>query len=74
MGELLGAGASVLVTDIDVVYVQDPFRYLHRDSDLEGTTDGWDAATAYGWTEQVDPNPDPNPNSTLTTTCSVSPG
>ena len=57
MGELLGAGASVLVTDIDVVYVQDPFRYLHRDSDLEGTTDGWDAATGYGWTEQVDDPP-----------------
>ena len=37
----------------DVVYVQDPFKYLHRDSDLEGTTDGWDAATAYGWTEQA---------------------
>ena len=41
MGELLGAGASVLVTDIDVVYVQDPFRYLHRDSDLEGAAAGW---------------------------------
>ena len=47
----------MLVTDIDVVYVQDPFRYLHRDSDLEGTTDGWDAATGYGWTEQVDDPP-----------------
>ena len=35
------------MSDIDVVYVQDPFRYLHRDTDVEGTTDGWDAATAY---------------------------
>ena len=57
MGELLGAGASVLVTDIDVIYVQNPFRYLYRDSDLEGTTDGWDAATGYGWTETVDDPP-----------------
>ena len=36
---------------------QDPFRFLHRDSDIEGTTDGWDPATAYGWTEQVGHQP-----------------
>ncbi|KAL1519284.1 hypothetical protein AB1Y20_022813 [Prymnesium parvum] len=54
IGTILSVGASVLVSDIDVVYIQDPFRFLYRDSDVEGTTDGWDAATAYGWTEQVD--------------------
>lgn len=52
--QILSVGASVLVTDIDVVYIQDPFKFLYRDSDIEGTTDGWDPATAYGWTEQVD--------------------
>ena len=57
IGALLSVGASVLVSDIDVIYVQDPFRFLHRDSDVEGTTDGWDAATAYGWTEQVNDAP-----------------
>lgn len=42
IGSILSVGASVLVTDIDVVYIQDPFRYLYRDSDLEGTNDGWE--------------------------------
>ena len=47
MATLLSVGASVLVSDIDVVYVRNPFQYLHRDSDVEGTTDGWNPATAY---------------------------
>ena len=54
IGALLSVGASVLVSDIDVVYVRNPFHYLYRDSDVEGTTDGWDAPTAYGWTEAVE--------------------
>ena len=57
IGAVLSVGASALVTDIDVVYVQDPFRFFWRDSDVEGTTDGWDPATAYGWTEQNDDAP-----------------
>ena len=30
IGTILSCGASVLVTDIDVVYVQDPFRFIGR--------------------------------------------
>ena len=54
IGAILSVGASVLVSDIDVIYVRNPFEHLYRDSDVEGTTDGWDAATAYGWTETVE--------------------
>ena len=52
--EFLTTGCSVLMSDIDVVYLRNPFDYLHRDSDIEGTTDGWDDGSAYGWTEQLD--------------------
>ena len=38
----LAIGVSVIMSDIDVVYIQNPFDYLHRDADIEGTTDGWD--------------------------------
>ena len=34
--------------------VQDPFLFLHNDADVEGTTDGWDTGSAYGWTEHLD--------------------
>jgi len=50
----LMVGASVLMTDIDVVYLQNPFDHLWRDADIEGTTDGWDDGSAYGWLEQLD--------------------
>ncbi|EOD24246.1 hypothetical protein EMIHUDRAFT_469365 [Emiliania huxleyi CCMP1516] len=50
----LTVGASVLMTDIDVVYLQNPFDHLWRDADIEGTTDGWDDGSAYGWLEQLD--------------------
>eukprot|EP01062_Namystynia_karyoxenos_P043343 TRINITY_DN31761_c0_g1_i1.p1 TRINITY_DN31761_c0_g1~~TRINITY_DN31761_c0_g1_i1.p1 ORF type:complete len:941 (+),score=259.99 TRINITY_DN31761_c0_g1_i1:69-2825(+) len=51
--ELLRAGANVLLTDVDVVFVQNPFPLLYRDSDAEGMTDGWDDETAYGWVADV---------------------
>mmetsp|Transcript_33722 Transcript_33722/g.107136 ORF Transcript_33722/g.107136 Transcript_33722/m.107136 type:complete len:979 (+) Transcript_33722:200-3136(+) len=47
-------GCSVLLTDTDVVYMQDPFPYLYRDSDVEGMSDGWDAPTAHGTLEETD--------------------
>lgn len=28
--------------------LQNPFNFLVRDSDVEGMSDGWDNATAYG--------------------------
>lgn len=42
-------GASVALSDVDIVWVQNPFEYLYRDADVEGMTDGWDDVTAYGW-------------------------
>ena len=39
-------GVSVIMSDIDVVYLQNPFDHLHRDADIEGTTDGCAAASA----------------------------
>lgn len=52
--EFLTIGCSVIMSDIDVVYLQNPFLFLHRDSDVEGTTDGWDDGSAYGWMERLD--------------------
>ena len=78
----LSTGTSVLMTDIDVVYLQNPFLFLHKvtrvrvrvrvsnptptptpnpflflhkDADIEGTTDGWDDGSAYGGMEQLQP-------------------
>ena len=80
----------MLMTDIDVVYLQNPFLFLHKvtrvrvrvrvsnptatptptrtphpsptpflflhkDADIEGTTDGWDDGSAYGGMEQLQP-------------------
>ena len=43
----------MLLTDTDIVYVRNPFGYLHRDSDVEGMSDGWDDGTAYGWADPL---------------------
>ena len=44
----LQLGYSVLLSDVDIVTIQNPFSHLHRDSDIEAMSDGWDNATAYG--------------------------
>jgi hypothetical protein len=41
-------GYSVLLSDVDIVILQNPFDHLYRDSDVEGMTDGFDERTAYG--------------------------
>ncbi|KMZ57406.1 hypothetical protein ZOSMA_86G00410 [Zostera marina] len=46
--EFLQLGYSVLLTDADVVYLQNPFDHLHRDCDVESMSDGFDNVTAYG--------------------------
>lgn len=48
--KFLALGWSVLLSDVDVAVLSDPFSggWLHRDSDVEGMSDGFDAATAYG--------------------------
>lgn len=46
--EFLELGWNVLLSDVDIVTLQNPFDHLHRDSDVEGMTDGFDPGTAYG--------------------------
>mmetsp|Transcript_41612 Transcript_41612/g.69529 ORF Transcript_41612/g.69529 Transcript_41612/m.69529 type:complete len:430 (+) Transcript_41612:191-1480(+) len=46
--QVLQAGYHVLVSDMDLVYLEDPFLHLHRDSDIEGQTDGFTERWSYG--------------------------
>ena len=49
----LELGYSVLLSDVDIAILQNPFDHLYRDSDVEGMTDGFDERTAYGgWRDQ----------------------
>ena len=63
LNEFVSTGTSVLLSDVDVVWMQDPFaddpkssnqRLIYRDADIEGMTDGWDDPSAYGfsWNRQ----------------------
>jgi hypothetical protein len=49
--EFISAGCSVLLSDVDVVWLQNPFTLpsLYRDADVEGMTDGWDDPSAFGY-------------------------
>ena len=42
--EFMSVGCSVLLSDVDVLWLQNPFTLpsLYRDADVEGMTDGWD--------------------------------
>ena len=44
-------GYSVLLSDVDVVTLDDPFKHLVRDSDVESMSDGYDQPTAYGYND-----------------------
>ncbi|KAF7840923.1 arabinosyltransferase RRA3-like [Senna tora] len=52
--EFLQLGYSVLLSDVDIVYLQNPFDYLIRDSDVESMTDGHNNMTAYGYNDVFD--------------------
>ena len=39
---------QVLLSDVDIVTLRNPFPHLRRDCDVEAMSDGWDNATAYG--------------------------
>ncbi|XP_030450523.1 arabinosyltransferase RRA2-like [Syzygium oleosum] len=52
--EFLQLGYSVLLSDVDIVYLQNPFDHLYRDSDVESMTDGHDNRTAYGFNDVFD--------------------
>ncbi|EIE27038.1 hypothetical protein COCSUDRAFT_11236, partial [Coccomyxa subellipsoidea C-169] len=51
---MLDLGYAVLLSDVDIITLQNPFQFLHRDSDVEGMSDGWDNATAYGYNDVRD--------------------
>mmetsp|Transcript_22664 Transcript_22664/g.70384 ORF Transcript_22664/g.70384 Transcript_22664/m.70384 type:complete len:412 (+) Transcript_22664:55-1290(+) len=48
------AGYNVLLSDVDIVTLQNPFDHLYRDADVEGLSDGYDPKTAYGWMDVID--------------------
>lgn len=50
----LELGYSVLLSDVDIVTLDDPFKYLIRDSDIESLSDGWTEETAYGYNDVAD--------------------
>ncbi|KAL7155243.1 hypothetical protein ABFS83_03G062500 [Erythranthe nasuta] len=52
--EFLQLGYSVLLSDVDIVYLQNPFHHLYRDSDVESMSDGHDNMTAYGFIDVFD--------------------
>lgn len=52
--EFLQLGYSVLLSDVDIVYLQNPFDYIYRDSDVESMSDGHDNNTAYGFNDVFD--------------------
>ncbi|XP_072973195.1 arabinosyltransferase RRA2-like isoform X1 [Typha angustifolia] len=52
--EFLQLGYSVLLSDIDIVYLQNPFDHLYRDSDVESMSDGHNNMTAYGYNDVFD--------------------
>ncbi|XP_071694176.1 arabinosyltransferase RRA3-like [Rutidosis leptorrhynchoides] len=52
--EFLQLGYSVLLSDVDIVYIQNPFDYIYRDSDVESMSDGHDNNTAYGYNDVFD--------------------
>ncbi|KAK9824345.1 hypothetical protein WJX72_009577 [[Myrmecia] bisecta] len=52
--EFLELGWNVLLSDVDIVVVQNPFDHLHRDHDVEGMSDGFDEGSAYGNIDGID--------------------
>ncbi|MEW5307111.1 MAG: hypothetical protein WDW36_009528 [Sanguina aurantia] len=52
--EFLLLDYSLLLSDVDILTLQNPFAHLYRDRDVEGLSDGFDAPTAYGWDDVFD--------------------
>lgn len=46
----------MLLSDVDIIYMSDPFRHLYRDTDVEGMSDGWDDRTGYGDPDYTTPD------------------
>lgn len=47
----MNLGYSVLLSDVDIVTLANPFHALTRDVDVESMSDGWDDWTAYGYND-----------------------
>lgn len=54
LSDFLEAGVAVLLSDVDVLTVSNPFERLYRDHDVEGMTDGFDERWAYGMIDGFD--------------------
>jgi arabinosyltransferase len=52
--QFLQLGYSVLLSDIDIIFFQNPFDHLYRDSDVESMSDGHNNITAYGFNDVFD--------------------
>ncbi|XP_006390350.2 arabinosyltransferase RRA2 [Eutrema salsugineum] len=52
--EFLQLGYGVLLSDVDIVFLQNPFLHLYRDSDVESMSDGHNNGTAYGFNDVFD--------------------
>lgn len=52
--EFLVLGYSVLLSDVDIVFFQNPFLHLYRDCDVEAMSDGHTNETAYGYNDVSD--------------------
>ncbi|KAG5573520.1 hypothetical protein H5410_063286 [Solanum commersonii] len=52
--EFLHLGYSVLLSDVDIVYLQNPFDHLYHDSDVEVMSNGHNNMTAYGYNDVSD--------------------
>jgi len=46
-------GFSILVVDLDLVFLKDPFLHLYRDADIEASTDGFSKSWAGGQISSV---------------------
>ena len=54
IADFLELGWGVLLSDVDVLTVQDPFPFLRREHDVEGMSDGFDDRWAYGMIDGFD--------------------
>ncbi|KAI3902164.1 hypothetical protein MKW92_004270 [Papaver armeniacum] len=52
--EFLQLGYSVILSDVDIAYLQDSFDHIYRDSDVECKTDGHNNSTTYGFNDIFD--------------------
>lgn len=50
----LKLGYAVLLSDVDIIVLRNPFDHLFKDSDVESMSDGWNNQTAYGYNDVLD--------------------